>query len=234
LEKLKMEKLDEHLLFLKTYKGKTIPLKEREEILEEIGSGTISPSLVFRNTTGKSPENLMFPEREKAPIKRSLVLPKRDMQRTVRQGGVYLMIGGQRDMPYRLSSCCKPKLTDNIIAYMTKGKGVSIHKMNCAFVANAASDRLLEAVLKTSEDAEHASKYQVSLLLQIRERKNYLREIVDYFNEQNITILSFATLKKEGEIVFRKVIINIFDEHQLEQIIHNLETISGMMKVSRV
>jgi len=234
LEKLKMEKLDEHLLLLKTYKGKNISLKVRQEILEEIGAGTVSPSLVFRNATGKSPESLIFPERAKSSLKKSLVLPKRDMQRTVRQGGAFLVIGGERDMPYRISSCCKPKLTDNIVAYVTRMKGVSIHKMSCSFVVNAAPDRLLEAKLVTSEDTENISKYHVSLLLQIRERKNYLREIVDYFNQQNVTILSFATLKKEGENIFRKVIIDIFDESQLEKIINNLALISGVMKVSRM
>ncbi len=148
LEKLKMDKLDEDLLFLKTYKGKAIAQKERQEILESIGAGVVSPSLVFRNATGKSPENLMSIERGKAAIRKPIGAARSDLSLIGLRVGGRLIIGGEKHMPYRLSSCCKPKLVDDVIAYVTKVKGISIHKTSCKFVMKAAKDRLLDVQLE--------------------------------------------------------------------------------------
>lgn len=145
-----------------------------------------------------------------------------------------LIIGGEKDMPYRISSCCKPKLTDQIVGYITKTKGVSIHKITCSFVSGAAPERLLKAYLSTAEQEENAVKYQVSLLLEVEDRQGYLKEIIDFFNQRKVTILNFAALKKDGKNLKRRIIIDIADEEQLDQIISNLEMIDGVTGVSRM
>jgi GTP pyrophosphokinase len=233
LERLKMEKLDEHLLFLKNYKGKSISFGDREAILEDIGAGRISPSTVFKQATGKSPEVLLNPERNSKPQSRKVKILPRTAAKSA-AGPLKLIIGGEKDMPYRISSCCKPKLTDQIVGYITKTKGVSIHKITCSFVSGASADRLLKTHLSTADQEDNTVKYQVSLLLEMEERQGYLKEIIDFFNKRKVTILTFAALKKDGKSIKRRIIIDIANEEQLDQIIANLEMIDGVTGVSRM
>ncbi len=234
LGKLGMEKLDENLTFLKVYRGKNQSLRERQGILEELGAGTVTASVVFRNAFGKSPESVMIPRlMSKRQTRKNNILPKRDM-RIVDMPSSRLLIGGEKNMPYRLSSCCKPKLSDKIIGYITKTKGVSIHRVGCTFVAKASAERLLEAHLEGSLEANNTSGYYVSLLLEIEEKSGYVREIVEYFNREKVNILSFDLIRREGEKLVRKVVIDIFDEKQLSEIISNLHTIKGVGAVSRM
>ncbi len=233
LERLKMAQLDENMIFLKSYKGKNLSVKEREELLEEIGAGVISPSQVFRNVMGKSAESLLNPQRAGKPQSaRVKIVPK--LAAKASGGTLKLLIGGEKNMPYRMSNCCKPRLSDRIVGYITKTKGVSIHRVNCNFVSNAPSERLLEARLEVEEPADGGVRYQVSLLLELEEKQGYLKEIVKFLNSQRVTIISFSLPKKEGKLLQRRILIDIVDDEQLEEIINTLYRIEGITKVSRV
>lgn len=234
LERLGMDLLDDHLTFLKKYKGHSISMNERETVLEEIGAGVLTANVVFRHTTGKSADFLLDPERKfRSKSRRPKILPRVAVRTAVSSSR--LMIGGEKNMPYRLSSCCKPKLTDAIVGYITKNKGVSIHKVNCAFVAKAAPERLLEARLGNADEKSQSMKYKVSLLLEIDEQSgNSLKQIIDYFNKQGITILGYSLFRKEAAKLVRRVIIDIVDEQQLDKIVSNLEIVDGVSKVYRM
>ena len=209
-------------------------MKEREEILEEIGAGVITVNIVFKNATGKAADTLLQAEKSKNKVKVVSVLPKRDLSKTVSRGGAHLLIGGETDMPYRISSCCRPRLTDGIVAYVTKNNGVSIHKVNCSFVLNADASRLLEAKLETSDVKENSSRYHVSILLELQESQGQLKEIIEYLDQHKVTILSFSTEKQIGNLSMKKITVDVLDDDQLDGIIADLGKIPGVMKVTRV
>lgn len=234
LERLGMEKLDEGLLALKNYKGKNVGLKERREILEELGAGTVTASTVFRNAYGKSAETLLMPQMvSRQQSRKSNIFPKKAVA-AIEKPTAKLLIGGEKNMPYRLSSCCKPKLTDQIVGYITKNKGISIHKISCSFVINARPERILEAKMDSGKVVDTAPGYFVSLLLDIEDKKGYLKNIVEYFNREKVTILSFDLVKKEGQKLQRKIILDIANEKQLNLIIDQLNMIDGVEKVLRM
>lgn len=234
LEKLDMPLLDDNLSFLKTYKGKNLSFKARELLLEDIGRGIIAPSLVFRNVTGKSFETYLRPSRDhkSESLKFKKTLPT--LTQTKSGGNGSLLIGGEKNMPYRLSCCCKPKLTDRIVGYITKNKGVSIHKVTCAFVKKAAPERLLEARLANAEVSDPSLNYHVSLLVEEAISDVPLKAIINYFNEKNITVLNYSVVEKGEGKVRKRLIIDIVDEEQLKTIISNLTSIEGVYSVSRM
>lgn len=234
LEKMGLEPLDEHLLFLKKYKNRNIAVKEREEILQELAAGTITSSVVFRNCTGKSPEVYMLDKTNaQANNRKGVLLPRSD-----RSGDLHspvLLIGGERNMPYRIPACCKPKLTDKIVGYVTKTQGISLHKVSCSFVVNAPVERLLTAELESPVRQRRVKHgYYVSLMLDM-EQQIPLKQLVDYFTEQNITIFSFDQVGggQPGEYQ-RKLILDIGDEGELQELIEYLGKMTGVRKVSRL
>jgi GTP pyrophosphokinase len=237
LEKMGLDKLDDHLTFLKKFKGKSISLRERQTVLEEIGAGVLTAAVVYRHATGKSPEintDLVKPYRLQQS-RRPKILP-RLVSRPAGGGAARLLIGGEKNMPYRISSCCKPKLTDQIVGYITRNKGVSIHKVTCSFVANAPAERLLEARLvdAKADPALQAGKYQVSLLLEMQEGQGRLKQIIDYFNRQGITVQGYSLFKQMSDRLVRRLLIDISDEEELDMIVANLETLEGVSRVYRM
>jgi GTP pyrophosphokinase len=233
LEKLKIERLDDNLTFLKVYKGKSVGLRDREALLEEIGSGQISAAVVFKNITGKTPEEYQKSQRaKKSAVPRQKTIPRLAQKSSA--GAQKLVIGGEKNMPYRISSCCKPKFTDRLVGYITKTKGVSIHKITCSFMANASEERLLEVHVESADNQDSSIKYQVSLLLEIEEKNGHLTSIIDFFNQEQVTVLGFSTVRTDGGKVMRRMIIDIAEEEQLERIINLLHNIEGVTKVLRM
>jgi predicted regulator of amino acid metabolism with ACT domain len=146
-----------------------------------------------------------------------------------------LLIGGEENMPYRISSCCKPKLTDKMIAYITKVKGVSVHKVGCAFVAKASSERLLQVSMEKNVESKTAKNgYYVSLLLEMKEKQGYLKNIVEYFTKQNMLISSFDLIGKKLDLQQRKLVLDVVNEGQLNGMIEQLKSIDGVEDVSRM
>ncbi|MCC7432034.1 bifunctional (p)ppGpp synthetase/guanosine-3',5'-bis(diphosphate) 3'-pyrophosphohydrolase [Candidatus Peregrinibacteria bacterium] len=234
LEKLKFEELDENLNFLKTYKGKALSLKEREELLEELGAGTVTAGTVFKNAYGKSADALLN-EKIKEPVRKKGILPKHNKSVKYANQNAVLLIGGEKGVPYRIATCCKPKITDQIIAYVTKNRGVSLHKLKCGFVSTAKADRLLVAGLTSDlKQNDFSNKYQVSLQLEMETGGNALFEVVQFCERNKITILGFSTLKKTDNLASRQIIVDILDGDDLQAILANLEHLSGVVKVAKV
>lgn len=235
LSKLQMPKLDDNLSFLKTYKGKSMGLKDREAVLEELGGGTISVNTVFKNAYGISIDSLMKKEKNAKHISfKKVLIPKTDLDKPVNLNNSRLIIGGELNMPYRLSNCCKPKLSDNIVGYITKVKGVSIHKINCVFVRTANKNRLLEARLEYKAIDRNLSNYLVSLFLEIDHRTEYLKSVIEYFNRENITIQSFDMVEDKDQKPQRKVVVGVNNEKELDKIINNLNLIDGVTVISKM
>ncbi len=233
LEKVGMDQLDDHLIFLKKYKGRTIAMREREALLEDIGQGVIAPSMVFKNVVGKSPDAFLNPARNSQPQSRKVkTLPS--SAASLKGSSRRLLIGGEKGIPYRLSCCCNPKLTDRIVGYITKTKGISIHKVTCSFITKALPDRLLGARLENSAVVDPSLNYHVSLLVEEMAKNGPLKEIIAYFNQKQVTVLNYSVIGQESEVVQKRLIVDIADEEQLKTIIANLTAIDGVYKVSRM
>jgi GTP pyrophosphokinase len=234
LEKLEFPQLDENLTFLKTYKNKSLTLKEREEVLEELGSGAITAGTVFRNAYGKSADVLLN-EKIQEPVRKKGILPK---QNKSIKGSLdkILLIGGEKNVPYRLATCCKPRLTDDIIAYVTKNKGISIHRIKCSFITVARPDRLLVAGLADNEvgNKDLNNKYQVSLSLEMLQNSESLLNVVKFCEQYKITILGFTNIQKKDNSINRQIIVDILDGNDLQNILAGLEGLEGVLKVSKI
>jgi guanosine-3',5'-bis(diphosphate) 3'-pyrophosphohydrolase len=227
LERAKLEPLDDQYSFLKNYKGRNTTFKDREVILESIGAGRFTAMTAFRNAYGKSLELVLAGTR--LPRQRS-ALPIRNVKK-LSAVSAKLVIGGEKNMPYRLSSCCKPKLTEQLVAYITKAKGVSVHKVGCRFLRNADASRLLEARLENGDGKSTLNKYHVSMLLEMKDQKDCLKDVVGYLEEKQVTVLDFGLVKREGDLITRKMVVDIYDEKHLQELMKSLGMISGVQKI---
>ncbi len=234
LRALKFPLLDSDLNFLRVYQGRRLGSRERELLLEDIGSGVVDAKKVFEDTYGQDYATVYnaFNSSQEKPKEIDLLPNQRKTSKSeVNQD---LLIGGERDIPYRIANCCNPKLQDEITAFVTKNNMVSIHRISCKFVKNAESSRLLSAVLVDESEAESVQKYQIAMVLEINERQGYIVEIVNLLMQYKIKILDFSVLRRDFDKIYRKLVVDLHNQDQFDELVDKLGMISGILKVSRM
>lgn len=126
---MKKPKLDEKYTLLKNYAGKARDMDGRLEILEAVGLGMV--------TSGHVARTLFAVEEPHEDEKETYFAPELTGK---------VLISGEQNLPLVLSACCKPKPPAPIIAYVTRGQSIRVHKANCRELKGLEGDRFISAV----------------------------------------------------------------------------------------
>ncbi|MBU0981081.1 HD domain-containing protein [Patescibacteria group bacterium] len=124
--------LDEKLALLKDYGGKARTIQEREELLESVGLKSMTAAQMMKTLFGVEPV-----KKRRKPIGAEHV-------KRIQDKGI--LVTGEENLPVVLSSCCKPKVMDPIIGYVTRGKSIRIHRQNCKELSGLEGERFVSAV----------------------------------------------------------------------------------------
>lgn len=143
-----------------------------------------------------------------------------------------VIVKGQGDMVVRFAKCCNPVPGDKIIGYITRGRGVSVHRADCSNINDIdfESDRRIEVAWSNDEN----STYMVELEIKSIDRPKLLMEIsqVLYSSGYNIIALNVRTGKNLGAVI--TVRIEISDVKEINLLIGKLQNVSGVSEVYRV
>jgi len=142
-----------------------------------------------------------------------------------------VLVGGAEDLMVRFAKCCNPIPGDPIIGFVTRGRGISVHRADCNNVALFSSDE--DRKIEVSwDDGEH-KKYFVALEIIGVDRPGLLNEITQVFTEfgANVTEGSIKILNQQAKSIFKIEIRNI---NQLKQIFRRVQRIKGIENISRV
>ena len=140
-----------------------------------------------------------------------------------------VIIKGYDDFVVRLSHCCNPVPGDKIIGYISRGRGVSVHCVDCPNVKNMEKERLIEA----KWDDVIGNKFVATINILADNKGGILAEITNTIAQMKIQITAaFAKLDKEmGAII--NVSMEISSTTQLEEVINKLMKIKGVHDVHR-
>lgn len=144
-------------------------------------------------------------------------------------GGV--SIKGVDDVSIRFAHCCKPLPGDDIIGYITRGRGITIHHADCpnvkALWATEAS-RLVEAQWEREEE----SVYQVQLFVVALDRPKITPEVMALINDAKVHITSIISRVKSGQALM-ELSVEVSNLDQLNQMIDKIRSIRDVMEVKR-
>ncbi|MGM9873600.1 MAG: RelA/SpoT family protein [Bacilli bacterium] len=130
-----------------------------------------------------------------------------------------------------LASCCTPIPGDDIIGYITKGKGISVHRKNCPNVINQ-KERLIDVFWRSDIES---SVYPVDISIEAGDRPKLLFDIVNALANQKISISSTqAHLTNGGNNAVINATILVSDAKRLNDIFNVLLNVSGVYRVNRV
>lgn len=154
---------------------------------------------------------------------------------TVHKGRSAIVVKGLQDVAVRFSKCCNPVPGDEIIGYITRGRGVSIHRTDCPNVLNLPEgerQRLIEA--EWGAAAEGNNTFISTIQVVTMEKKGILMDITSVIGHEDLTIDSLVArrTKNNQENVF-SISVEITAKSQLEQLVKKLEQVPGVYEVLR-
>ncbi len=149
------------------------------------------------------------------------------------EGGI--VVKGITDVSVHFSKCCNPLPGDEIVGFVTRGRGVSIHRTDCINVMNMPDsdrERLIEA--EWQKGAENLSEeYMADISIFANNRTGLLVDVSRVFTEKNISILGVNCRVNKKETATIYVSFNIHSTSELDEIINKLKQVPGVLDIGR-
>jgi len=193
--------------------AKQLNLSSIEDLLAHIGYGKVSPQ---HATNLLSPETKRKEDKQAQPEQRR----KPPLTGVVKVGGI--------DQPFiRFAGCCNPIPGDDILGFITRGRGVTIHVTNCPEISGE-TERILEAEWEIKEE----SLYTVDILIESNDRKGILAEVTTAIAKKgvNITSNNSSTVEAKAAMSFS---IQVADRKHLREVMDEVRRIKGVTKAGR-
>ena len=149
--------------------------------------------------------------------------------RTSPKSGV-LVVGGVDRLMTQLAKCCKPVPPDPIRGFVTRGKGVSVHREDCTSLKRLAErqpERLIDAQWGAS-----AGTYTVDMLVTATDRRGLLRDIGDALARERINVTATRTHTRD-ELAFMRFTFDVTDLGQLKRAFAVVRELKGVIRVAR-
>jgi GTP diphosphokinase / guanosine-3',5'-bis(diphosphate) 3'-diphosphatase len=161
------------------------------------------------------------------------VLEGRDeRQRRTEDASSYgIQVKGVEDVVVRLAKCCRPVPGDEIVGYVSLGRGITIHRSDCRNVE--ALKKAPERFTDVSWDGDNASSYRVELQVDAYDRTRLLEDLSRSFAEAGVNILE-ARCSTKHPMVRNRFVVEVGDTDQLRQCIARLRNVDSVFDAYRV
>ncbi|GAA4064343.1 bifunctional (p)ppGpp synthetase/guanosine-3',5'-bis(diphosphate) 3'-pyrophosphohydrolase [Amphibacillus indicireducens] len=158
---------------------------------------------------------------------------KKTVAKSSRRKETGIIVEGVDNLLVRLAKCCNPVPGDEVIGYITKGRGVSVHRKNCPNLNDDdIRDRLLEVRWETGES--ETKQYQVDLEISAYDRRGLLNDILQTVNEHGTNIVGVQGKTDRNKIAMIHLSILINDINHLKQAVGQIKQIKDVYTVERV
>jgi len=193
--------------------GKELGYEDVDDFLAAAGYGGITPHQIALKLAGEPEEPLETPTKLAQPTK-------------TKSSGIQVL--GVGDLLTHLAKCCHPVPGDDIIGYITRTHGITVHRKNCINIINEEEkERLIDVSW-----GEVADVYAVAIQVEAYDRVGLLRDLTTVIAEEKINIISVNTQHKE-DVFTMYATIEIKDMAQLTHILNKLMGLRGVINATK-
>jgi GTP pyrophosphokinase len=205
------------------------------DALKKLGFATIDDFLAAVGYGKVVPHSLVaaiVPEDELKPRVDGVVA--RVVKKAFGLGERRVKVKGMNDMMIILARCCNPVRGEEIVGYITRGKGVSVHSVQCPNVRSLMFDP--ERRIDVAWDASGASGtlFDVKLALDVQDRQGLLAKIVSAVADEQANIRNVEAKTFEGSDARVTIVMAVSDRQQMEKVIARVRKITGVRDVERI
>ncbi len=200
-------------------------LSRLEDLYAAVGFGKYSARQVLSRYFGEPTKE---PEKEPEDAKPTLV---KTVKRMLGMGEAPLIVKGHDDLLVFRAKCCNPIPGDDIIGYVTRGRGVAVHTRTCPNVQNLLYQT--ERRISVAWGGQSSATFPVDLLVRAKDRAGLLAEITAVISDagSNIRMLESRPDRQNARV---EASLEISDKQQLETILSNIRRINGVIGVERI
>ncbi|MEV5709559.1 bifunctional (p)ppGpp synthetase/guanosine-3',5'-bis(diphosphate) 3'-pyrophosphohydrolase [Actinoallomurus sp. NPDC052274] len=143
-----------------------------------------------------------------------------------------VVVAGDPDVWVRLSRCCTPVPGDEIVGFVTRGNGVSVHREDCVNVANLRTqpDRMVDVKWSPGED----SVFLVAIQVEALDRTRLLSDITRVLSDQHVNILSASVATNRDRVAISRFSFEMGDPKHLGHVLKAVRNVDGVYDVYRV
>jgi len=190
----------------------------------KVSSRTVANKLMQRLKAGESVDQEQTVD--------DLISDRDDHERRRTEASNYgIRVKGVEDVAVRLAKCCRPVPGDEIVGYVSLGRGITIHREDCKNVK--ALRKAPERFVDVSWDGENEASYRVELQVDAYDRTRLLEDLSRTFAEAGINIIE-ATCTTKHPMVKNRFVVEVGDTQQLKQCVTRLRNLDSVFDAYRV
>ena len=197
--------------------------KSADALFEVVGKDEFS----LRNI-----ENLLRPPEPSLPPDDYLLLKKSRNTGSTPKGGV--LVVGVESLMTQLAKCCKPAPPDDIRGFVTRGKGVSIHRADCSNfreMAARSAERVIDVEWGVPKGAV-GSVYPVDVAIEAADRQGLLRDISEVFAKEKMNVIGVQTQSVKGT-AWMTFTVEVADSGRLNKVLGTVASVAGVRSARR-
>ena len=192
---------------------KDLKLKDLDDLYLAIGSLRYTAGYII-NLSSDDKHNV-----EDVLLERKREMPKINYKSDI-------LVEGTPNIMVNIAKCCMPVKGDEIIGYITKGQGISVHKRNCPNVPDSK-----ERLIDVAWNIKSTNYYYTNIYVTIKDTKDILAELITEIGKKDSLVRSCKTIEKEDRLIY-ELNIRIKDKEELEKIENAILKISNITEVS--
>jgi len=147
-------------------------------------------------------------------------------------GGMGVIVKGEDNVMVRFSKCCSPVPGDEIVGYVTKGRGVSIHRKDCPNIKDYVYDK--NRIIEVEWDQGKNIAYQADIQIMAIDRYGLLTDVTSILADIKISVRAVNARTTRDNIAIINLTLEITSKEQLEKIMNKLKALDGVTDVYRI
>ena len=142
-----------------------------------------------------------------------------------------VIVKGLDNVKVRFAKCCNPVPGDDIIGYVTMGRGVSVHRMDCLNIAqNDDKSRYLEVKWDTGENGQYTAQIEI----QAMDKSTVIGDVANRINDSKLNLVSLTAKNTKDHILFINVKVELHNIDELDLLIKRLKKLKSIYNAYRV
>ena len=208
--------------------------KDWDSVLAAIGHGGLKEGQVVNRLADEYGKDLRQAITDEVVLERVAEAAKNKVHIAKSKSGI--VVKGIDDMAVRFSRCCNPVPGDEIVGFVTRGRGLSIHRTDCINMIHLSESeraRLIPAEWETEVTEKSGGQYLAEIKMYANDQQGLLMEISRIFTEGNVDVKSMnVRTSKKGTATIEMGFI-VHGREELERIVKKLQQLSGIIDIER-